>query len=289
MKHSDHKFITRRAIDLFVNVTQEGRTHQFNRYRKKISRGALLEDILPLKTRAQNWHFYRENSDIKPAKAKIPIYWRKIHVNPTSDSIFLSRVDEIQRFQSKDRSDKFFSLIGRAVHHIQDLSTPSHVIPVYHGPGISDSYESYSAKRVEEVLSSIHITNGEIQKIIDESNIGFNKIYDMAAKETLDYLKSNSSTFDMVVNGEKKKGSWNLFWRRNSDLGDDEKKGRREIYSGFGKFGVLGSHFGEREIRLEGGEFIYEIEDEVYIKLYEKMIRKTVFDTIRFLAAADDV
>jgi len=48
-------------------------------------------------------------------------------------------------------NDKTLLVSGRLTHHIQDMSTPSHVVPVYHGPGLKDEYENFGAEYAGKV------------------------------------------------------------------------------------------------------------------------------------------
>ena len=48
-------------------------------------------------------------------------------------------------------------LVGRILHHVQDMSTPSHVVPVYHGLVVKDRFETHLHQEYlnDDVMTSI--------------------------------------------------------------------------------------------------------------------------------------
>lgn len=89
--------------------------------------GSAQEDA-PSWQRISNWHFFRSND-------QMPI-WRGFRF----DSRGASRRCRSSCTCVRPRS---YELIGRLLHHIQDMSTPSHVTPIYHGGVPADPYESW--------------------------------------------------------------------------------------------------------------------------------------------------
>ena len=103
------------------------------------------------------------------------------------------------------------------MHHIQDHSTPSHAVPIYHGPGLLDQFEVYGetyAWQIEVLNNSgtgsrltLSITDEEIVEVaqpitMNTADEGFiNDLYENTAQETLSYIHDNH--IEIFQNGEQ--------------------------------------------------------------------------------------
>lgn len=84
----------------------------------------------------------------------------------TSENILNKRIKEFEELVEKN-SFKRYNKFGRILHHIQDMSTPSHVLPIYHGPKfplylspkkIEDYFETFMCKNNDNItLKNVHI------------------------------------------------------------------------------------------------------------------------------------
>ncbi len=286
MKPGDHQKITRKAVELFMAHDQGDFSALLQRYIDDIIDGSKDADTKPLHIRSTNWHFYRANDLLQPIRIKI-LGLMPLTIYPTSDHILKLRIEQLQKECRKGASDDLFNLAGRILHHTQDMSTPAHVVPVYHGLdvldfvedaiNVHDSFEDHSETISEQTLVSMDIDATRFNEIVANPCDLFSN-YDTAARRTLELLYEDStSTFSATVNGEEKQLPWSLFWQQwTPDLHDDAS------LHGFGQYGILGKHFGQTNIHVNGDH--YHIPADVYDAFYRQQIGKMLEDSIRALA-----
>ena len=163
------------------------------------------------------------------------------------------------------------------------MSTPSHVVPVYHGIFIKDSYETFlnrcylnnpvhMDKAADEITEQImtDLENIEVTHILE--------IYQAAAGKTLDYLDPANSSFSAMVDNVPQQLPWSLFWKPNKKL-FKPVAGRRLCLLDFGKFGLLGKHFGQTQaIFIDNTTYVIELEE--YHRLCYHFIIQAIIDSL---------
>ena len=150
----------------------------------------------------------------------------------------LARIDQLNRALKIDKNSILLYIhLGHAIHHIQDMATPAHVIPVEHGP--FDSFEQYDMKN-KDISSGLSCQELAVQAI---------KVRDLqsllvqAAQETL----KSVTQISLMITATDSKGSQSYpidgtaFWK--SAPGD-----------GFGSYGPMGKHYGETDINFVNGK-----------------------------------
>jgi hypothetical protein len=277
MKPCDHFKITKRAIELLPSH-RLGNCSRLDRLILCLS--SVIEDFWPPQVRLTDWHFYDPETDLLQRCEK-RILGCRLTIRPTSKVIYERRVRELERKIRKGGSKRVFASIGRVLHHVQDMSTPAHVTPVYHDLRIPDSYESYSSKHIEERLSRVSIPPERLSELED----GVPKLSDLrekAAEATLDHLNGEETGFPCCIDGEATKARWDLYWRPYS-----EAKGGEGVLAqkGFGSYGALGKRFGETCAQEEGRT--YRVEAEVFRDLHGHLVKKAVKDSLQVLMWAE--
>ena len=117
MKPTTHKKITKLALEF----CKDKLSSKILEHSSNIIQGSDDEDTSNKISRALNWHFYRtENSKI-PKRVKLLF-------KTTSEDILNKRINSMNGCD--ENSDKYYNYLGRIIHHIQDMSTPSHVMPI---------------------------------------------------------------------------------------------------------------------------------------------------------------
>jgi len=219
MKPITHKTVTRLAIDLYC---KNNHTSEIYKNRSYIIDGTADEDEVTIE-RAKNWHFFRSSgSPIPTQKTTLFILECKL----TSEDIFAQRVDELK--SSVHGSKEFYNRLGRILHHIQDMSTPSHVLPIYHDMFVKDYFEDFMGD------NDAYITNEDIESALTCEDIKrFKDIYDKAAYEMLHILKGG---FEIQTNTQIKILPYSLFWKSYQE--SEYKK-----IKGFGVYGEQHHYF----------------------------------------------
>jgi len=261
MKPATHKTITRLAIELCTDRLSLDMQEMINQ--DSVVQGSADEDTKNLVQRATNWHFYRA-SEVIPKK-------KRLLFKPTSEDILKIRITEITNTPEK------YNQLGRILHHIQDMSTPSHVLPIYHGPKfplmfsyrvIEDYFETFMYEHDDKILKN-NIT--ELPAI--DGIEGFFNIYDNAAKEMLQILKGG---FKIDNNVDSATLPFSLFWK--SYLEEEYNK-----IKGFGMYGEYHTYF-KRDGLLKDNP--YSITEHTLLNIQSTITDHAILNTCKALLYA---
>lgn len=150
--------------------------------------------------------------------------------------------------------------LGHMIHHFQDASVPSHVVPVDHS--LWDGFETYKVKDYSSGLTCDQIAafaNDVPLVILKET-----------ALETLSNIRNFTFDFVSLAGGAKNRvtASGPAFWQESSD-------------NEFGQYGYLGNHFGITSFNESSVD--YQIADESYQTFKKVQLQLAVKATIRGL------
>ncbi len=229
MKPDTHENITRFAlsyVDKFISAdSSEARW---------LIAGTKKEDD-PTLSRGKNWHFYPANKTISKKRLWL--------IQPTSLSILRKREDDLLKSVENGTSEEIYITLGRIIHHIQDMSTPTHVVPVYHAGGkSSDPFELYLVEKWDEIQPQIQT---EFKPNIEnESDRFFTGLYMNSGKRLLEKLNDGQGLFPLEHNQTGVSISSESFWK---EYGCTEGiKFTPPLWiKGFGKFGKYGISFND--------------------------------------------
>lgn len=292
MHKRDHHKISGFAIDISDGIFSPNFRKVLNKHGALIADGSLKEDE-GICVRPKNWHFYRvENS---PYLRKFFSFIGTIH--PSSRHIYTKRTCSLKELLAGKRNEnsikEILLLAGRIIHHIQDMSTPAHVIPVYHGPAFPfsfpsrhDAFEEFSKKHIDSYLMpnpENALSDTERDRIEKESEMDLIGLYDLVANRTLAYLESDESSFPARINGEIHTVGSDLFWVKY-----DPEHPRHDKRDGWGHYGPFGeAHrksipFDTMESREYKG-MTYTISFSDYEHIYTHLIRQMTIDALTVL------
>ncbi|WP_419174175.1 hypothetical protein [Desulfosediminicola sp.] len=285
MKAFDHLRVTAEAVRQFVRMSQSPVAPMLLQHTSLIQDGSKDADISPIYTRATNWHFAPHNLERSTLQEPIWSFMEPLTFHISSDYILRKRSEEMLHEICKQSKRDVFKLLGRVLHHIQDMSTPSHVVPVYHGPLIADSFETYLNKiyladdmNINTISANLQISPANLTPPADTTVVD---IYMEAGQKTLQFLKSENSSFQTERNGVRCNLPWSYFW---ADKSTQHKNGYPTecTIGGFGSFGPLGKHFGTVG-EIQSGDDTFIIENEVYEKFCTNLVRDMLVNSLRTL------
>nr|WP_225937890.1 hypothetical protein [Myxococcus sp. RHSTA-1-4] len=207
----DHGALTKAALEAAM---RSGQGKRLSEHRDSVLHGSTAEDI-NLHVKWTGWHhFYRPEGRIdsslrQGSDARVRVLW--------DEALEAARHGDLPR--AWDRA-------GHLAHHIQDMASPPHVVPVMHGAGdgfealgIRDSLARLPPRRVAP------LSGPDAQHAL--------------ARETLDVVRTQSlSTEDGA------EIPWSAFWAEP----DSRAPGA------FGAYGLVGNAFGETKVRWKGRE-----------------------------------
>ena len=300
MNSLNHYEYTELAVEIYQQYTK-------NKIKSKIfgsnlSQGSLDEDkfnpfVLNFQ-RILNWHFFNNKNSI--SNTRFPgIRTSEKRVDRLIEKVIRSKTKYKEATTDEEKEDdleRLLDVTGRLIHHIQDMSTFSHVVPVYHGITPKDSYEVFGKKMIDKISLElgnetsenslcIMISPTEIKANNDEykglDKAYFFNIYQVAAKKTLRVLNSDKHAFDLFINGEKGQLKWNGFWKEKSNTEVAECTSIENRYDDFGSFGKLCNNFGNPFFKANDN--LYEVNHVEYMKIYKFLMKKSILDTITII------
>ncbi len=288
MKTSDHMDITSYAVDLYWMFSPTRLADTFKNNVDEIQEGARLVQNGNFKHRTRTLHFFNHNNRFKPKEIKLlgvlPLYT----IYPTAEHILRSYIQELREELSEKISKKAYLLIGKILHLVQDMSSPAHVVPIYHSLKRGDSFESKLNSRMSQYLNNFNISqerfNGVCESICSDNCI--ESIYRNAALQTLERIHKSNSEFRIEINGETRKAGWDLFWRSGEKSGVSFYKSRQINIPGFGSYGPLGRHFGREQVEVRKNRYV--VNQNIYDDLCSYFVRKSIEDSLRVLACIEN-
>lgn len=282
MKPGSHSRITELALGIYKENNSSELCASLDKpcLRKALLFGTRVEDW-PLPKRGKNWHFYPANKTIEEHEH---IFWSfpKIVIRPISRPILKIRMDKLNSLAGGGACKKLFKTFGRALHHIQDMSTPSHVVPAYHGPKLKDKYEDFLVDHWEALSGRVNDEQEKLMDVLTEPAVDLVTLYGKAGKRLLRHLYSNDSTFAVTLDGVQTKGTAELLWQQYDPRKDQSHKRVPFDIPGFGDFGPVGIHFGETE-PFEEKSHTYQVDHDTYLKIAAHFVASAVADTLRAL------
>ncbi|MDK9709306.1 MAG: hypothetical protein OEL83_19895 [Desulforhopalus sp.] len=294
MKPESHKNITNLAIGIYTKFASGGKLAlalQDERLLKATWEGSMDEDnISP--SRGLNWHFFPSNTTIANGEISlVPIFFPNFKLRPTSLFWITKRQGDFLELIQDGASKHLFSTFGRILHHIQDMSTPSHVVPVYHGPSMEDSFENYltmtsPVNHWEAIEKRLQDMQGYFDAVLSGvATEDFTSLYNKAAHRVLSELQAPLNLFPVVINNDypDAKVSSDAFWLFYDGQDADTVPLR---IKGFGRFGHLGKKFGVCTTYNVQGKDI-KIMPSVFEDIAVHYMKSAVEDSLRALKYFD--
>lgn len=318
MKKEDHQRITRSAINAYLDRCSGVLFKSvLEKYGIKIVRATETEDVWYSNwDRPFHWHFYKHKDNPNPDHfhylgSKMTVYSHHVfnqHVDEFSKN--LTALASYDRTISPDNHSftlalkAMFESVGGMLHHIQDMSTPSHVVPVFHGtpaPGefkaVGDQFETFSADNIEKYLEKC-FSQEDLDAAVaaGSGDDSFNKIYETAAEDTLRFLRTAkfTATIGTIRNTDV---PCSLFWQEY-DYARDPLRGKET--AGFGQYGPLEKFFGKKNLQktddsriidagdgciIDGQQWNIKFDD--YSHIYFESLRQMVCNSVRCLRLVD--
>lgn len=279
MKACSHKRITEYAVKEYIGAGRLlSEYFEKGKFRDAVLSGSHDEDnITP--SRALNWHFYPANKTLANAKKDM---FKFITLRPTSEWFVGKRQSKLIRQLKEGISPSAFRTFGRILHHIQDMSTPSHVVPVYHDHKTKDPFENFLVNNWSIIKERIDNGKDIFKNTLAEENGGdLVKLYNDGATRLQNSLEPGSVLFPLIINTDKAAVESTIFWmpyrngqRSAADIPLD--------IEGFGNFGPLGASFGECDSFHFNGR-LTSVAPEVFMDIALFFVRSAIEDTIRGL------
>jgi len=250
-----HEIFSNHAVSIYETCTGRAMPKEVS---SAFVRGSVNEDEWG-RTRLKNWHFYNRDK-------RIGRYWKFIfYCYGSNEHVFCQRLNTLDGlFVSKAPIMEIYEVAGRIAHHIQDMSSPPHVMPIYHTSG--DKFDTHKPMHepVVDVAAICKEVNGPVVEPF--------KLLDDAAKNTLKAVVEK----DVFADGETGiNDTWMKFWGGPDD----------QDLSGFKTYGDYGNLFGT----IPPCESILcrAYDSKAFDRFYSDRYIRAVTDTARVLIYLD--
>jgi hypothetical protein len=208
------------------------------------------------------WNFY--NRDDEKPRSLLWIVETRLH------RVFEQLVENLDRSGSLAER---YSNLGRVVNHLQDMTSPAHVVPVFMSRwwrlNVGDRFDEFP---VDEAELNRHLGLDCIQVkgiIQDTADAGYDDLLRLTAGTTFNAVKENIGGLPFT---------WEVFWK------PDEKPGS------FGEYGPAGNNFGrETEFKCTSARrprCVLLNDDPLYLDFARARHLNAVQTTIAALARA---
>ncbi len=146
-----------------------------------------------------------------------------------------------------------YAHLGHAIHHLQDMTVPAHVVPVEHW--LHDGFEVYAFNG--DISSGL--TCDELKKAHVEPDL--NSLLVSVAKKTLSQVAALN--VKILRNGEPEILSGTAFWQQSTN-------------NDFGQYGVLGNHFGQDTFTVGGVTYTVPHAQAIYSQFKQQQMKAAV-------------
>jgi hypothetical protein len=207
--------------------------------------------------RLTNWHFYNNGN-------RIGRYYLFFYgANDKTFQKLLIKLDRLLALREPS-PEEIYKVAGRIAHHIQDMSTPPHVVPIYHYKG--DKFENYTPSSVsgENISEFCKVLNGPVTAPGD--------LFEQAAQDTLKAIVG-PVVFDSGKTIENE--TWMKFWGGTDD----------NHLAGFKTYGAYGNVFGM--IPPCANQICRLYDKNTYDRFFNECYMRAVMDTVRLLLFID--
>ena len=295
MKTEAHKKITEFTIHQFLDNMDGPFRTMLHPEKARIIDSTEAEDVWYRNPqRPFHWHFFH------PQGVDIPDHFNVIfrftlfskealrrHIAALNDNFsklkaLLRQTDEDkERFYRKHKG--LSRAIGGVLHHVQDMSTPSHVVPVFHGspaPGdfepAVDTFEDFADANIsQQIMGRSSWFVGEADILDSSPAQSYEQLYESSAVETLEFLKK--TTVKATIDGSDTVSmNSSIFWKPY-DFENDPQNGNET--AGFGSYGPMEPFFNEKggEGTIDGRRVKIEFEgfSHIYFQCLNEMIRNS--------------
>ena len=250
-----HELISNSAATLYKACTGHAITEELL---SAFAQGTADEDERGL-TRALNWHFYNNGH-------RIGRYWKFIfYCNGSNEKIYHQRVQTLDGlFALKTSSIKIYAAAGRVAHHIQDMSVPPHVMPIYHlGDDNFDNYIPASIPTADTAAICKDIKGTAIEP------------FDLPEQAAQNTLRAVAQPVVFADGKTSENETWMKFWG-----GPDDPD-----LSGFKTYGEYGNVFGT--IPPCKSSICRAYDRNTFDRFYNEAYMRAVADTVRLFIYLD--
>lgn len=201
----------------------------------------LDEDLNLVRKESKYSHYYKPGEKLKMRRADSMVRIDRIE----------SQIGAILGIERDLRRRQVLNLVGHAIHHIQDMSVPAHIIPVTHA--MTDGFEKMKLEtelnlglKCSELADA---ASADLSKILFETaSVSYQRVLHLKIQSSLGFFSGVD------------------FWSpQNANL--------------FGRYGRLGNQFGETQLKTDSGQALVSVTE--YEAFKKEQLRLSVWSSVR--------
>jgi hypothetical protein len=212
-----------------------------------------LEDDIDISLqRLIYWHFFDPGSRLGRT------WWGAYKSNSKRFADLAKKLIET----GKEKLPEIYELAGRLAHHLQDMSSPPHAVPIYHTT--KDPFDTYATHKIKGFSLKSEQLDSVKKEQRDLDVAALDKLRTAAANNTIKRVKETVTYKDKVIGA-----NWSDYWRSYEEVGSECGEKPCKDFGCYGK-----NIFGEK-----AGNFT----PEVYDWFYEGQVARAIQDSLRLL------
>jgi len=127
--------------------------------------------------------------------------------------------------------------VGAAVHHLQDMCSPPHVVPVMHGH--DDDFEEFENKQYPSISSDCATLNKNYASVAGSTR---EFLFAMLNRTSIATLNTLPGSVPYMKAGKQANGTWSVLYWQNVKVDADN----------FGSYGSFGNSYGDTKLTING-------------------------------------
>lgn len=190
---------------------------------------ALEDNIRYNPLRFRQWHFFSPDGDLGLSQGGSRI---------SMDKRFRRLDTKLHEHINDGNLKKAYKTLGRIAHYLQDVTSPAHVMPIYHWSGKKDSFDSYPF----DANTASHNFKSNRDKVCSAaSSQSSGTLFSILIETAQKTIEASHHAPLKISNGNGNNASWGLFWKEDKTCNEPVKPKFRD-------YGPFGNSFGDTEI-----------------------------------------
>lgn len=162
----------------------------------------------------------------------------------------------------RNKTSSWGRTVGAAIHHLQDMCSPPHVVPVMHASG--DGFESYKNQQFPALVTNDCDTLKKRFNAIAPREF----LYAMLNRTAIATLKTLSGSVSYQKGGNAASGVWSTLYWQNSKVDSNN----------FGTYGAFDNNYGKTKFTANGESIT--VAQSVY-ELYKRSQLRAAIDATK--------
>lgn len=179
--------------------------------------------------RFRQWHFFSPTGDLGRSQGGSRI---------SMDKRFKTLEKKLHKEIAKQKIKQAYESLGRITHYLQDVTSPAHVMPIYHWSGQKDAFDSYP---FDTAAAATYFDANKHKVCAAVASSPQNTLFPVLKETAQHTIEAAHNAPLKIANGTTDKATWGLFWKEDETC-------RRSVKPKFKDYGPFDNSFGDTTI-----------------------------------------